>query len=528
MWGPGGDALLDWLDVPRRHRTERESELDADRESDLAGLVLLDLPDHDSTRVEHRVEVDRMVALVDLLVWVVDPQKYADQALHAGYLRDLGDHDAVTLLVLNQVDTLDAADVEACRRDLRRLLAGDGLADVQVLATSALTGAGVADLRAHVAATVAARSAVEERARADLVRASRALRAGVGDSEPDPDGGVGRDQLVDALADAAGVPAVVRAVEADHRRRAAGHVGWPFTRWLRRLRPDPLRRLRLGGDRPELTRMTRSSLPEPTQSQRARVGLATRRVAQGASRGLPPRWAGAVREAADPGGEDLSDALDQAVTGVDLQRRTPWWWPVAGLLQVLLAVAAVAGLGWLVVLGVLDVAARARAARTRPGTAALADRAAARRAAGGHRAGVGRAGGGRGRGTTSRPAGRPRPAPAGAGRRRGAGDGSRRSRARRPRPHPGAAGHPLAVIMHLGTPPRGDHAPRVRHLAVIAESEVPVGRERQVSAGRRRPAPRFACGGRSPQSAAGGRRRHPVRGSLRGVPPPAGGGGTDP
>ncbi len=354
VWGPGGEALLDWLDVPRRHRTERESALDAAHESDLAGLVLLDLPDHDSTRVEHRVEVDRMVALVDLLVWVVDPQKYADQALHAGYLRDLGDHDAVTLLVLNQVDTLAAADVEACRRDLRRLLAADGLADVRVLTTSALTGNGVADLRAHVAATVAARSAVEDRARADLVRSARALRAGVGDSEPDPDGGVGREQLVDVLADAAGVPAVVRAVDADHRRRAAGYVGWPFTRWLRRLRPDPLRRLRLSGvGSAELIRMTRSSLPEPTQTQRARVGLATRRVAQGASQGLPPRWAGAVREAADPGGENLSDALDQAVTGVDLQQRTSWWWPVAGALQVLLAVAAVAGLAWLVTLGVL-------------------------------------------------------------------------------------------------------------------------------------------------------------------------------
>src|SRR5688500_7728418 len=40
--------LLDWLGVPRRHHMS-DPELD--------GLVLLDLPDHDSTESEHRLEV---------------------------------------------------------------------------------------------------------------------------------------------------------------------------------------------------------------------------------------------------------------------------------------------------------------------------------------------------------------------------------------------------------------------------------------------------------------------------------------
>ncbi len=54
------DRLLDWLEVPRRHRHPPEPALD--------GLVLLDLPDHDSVRLEHRLEVDRLVGLVDVLV----------------------------------------------------------------------------------------------------------------------------------------------------------------------------------------------------------------------------------------------------------------------------------------------------------------------------------------------------------------------------------------------------------------------------------------------------------------------------
>ena len=72
------DRLLDWLEVPRRHRHAPEPALD--------GLVLLDLPDHDSVKLEHRLEVDRLVGLVDVLVWVLDPEKYADAAVHDRYL----------------------------------------------------------------------------------------------------------------------------------------------------------------------------------------------------------------------------------------------------------------------------------------------------------------------------------------------------------------------------------------------------------------------------------------------------------
>ena len=97
VWGDGADALLDWLEIQRRHR------LDEDR---LSGLVLLDLPDFDSVETAHRLEVDRIVELADLLVWVVEPQKYADAALHHDYLRPLSTHDESMAVVLNQADLL--------------------------------------------------------------------------------------------------------------------------------------------------------------------------------------------------------------------------------------------------------------------------------------------------------------------------------------------------------------------------------------------------------------------------------------
>ena len=96
--------------------------------------MLLDLPDHDSVRLEHRLEVDRLVGLVDVLVWVLDPEKYADAAVHDRYLAPLAGHAGVLLVVLNQVDRLDDAAAQACLADLRGLLDGEGLAATPVAA----------------------------------------------------------------------------------------------------------------------------------------------------------------------------------------------------------------------------------------------------------------------------------------------------------------------------------------------------------------------------------------------------------
>src|SRR5262245_6103223 len=76
-WGPqGAGEILDWLGIPKRHQISRMGLLDesaSDRE--LQGLVLLDLPDHDSTEVAHHLEVQRLVRFADLMIWVLDPQK---------------------------------------------------------------------------------------------------------------------------------------------------------------------------------------------------------------------------------------------------------------------------------------------------------------------------------------------------------------------------------------------------------------------------------------------------------------------
>ena len=340
VWGAeGADRLLDWLQVPRRHRVEQPDPA-------LDGLVLLDLPDHDSVRLEHRLEVDRLVELVDVLVWVLDPQKYADAAVHDRYLAPLAGHAGVLVVVLNQVDTLDEPAARACLTDLRRLLDAEGLAATPVLAAAGRTGEGVAELRAELARRVAARRAATDRLAADARSAAAALAEhcgavdrGSGSRAHDADERAG---LVDALADAAGVPAVVSAVERSALRGGARHTGWPLLRWLSRLRPDPLGRLHLGNER------ARTSLPTAGVVQQAAVTAALRRARDTAGTGLPQAWRDDLRRTAEFSEERLTDQLDRAVAGTDLgPDRTPLWQRGVGGLQWLLLVVALAGALWL-------------------------------------------------------------------------------------------------------------------------------------------------------------------------------------
>ncbi len=351
IWGdePVGE-LLDWVGVGARHHVEAAQ--DGSQLGSLDGLVLLDLPDFDSREVDHRVEAERVLELVDLFVWVTDPQKYADSRLHDDYVAALATHEAVTMVVLNQVDRLTPAEVEQCRADLVRLMERDGVPRATVLATSVTTGAGVDELRQRLANAVAGRTMARTRLAGDVRAAARVLRAHVAEDEPRVDAPA-RAELLDALARSAGVPTVVHAVERDYRMEAAARTGWPFTRWVHRLRPRPLRRLRLDGkdirvsDADVRSVLGRSSLPPPTPAARAAVDLATRRLADRAGRDLPIPWAEAVENAASPPGASLGDALDQAVVGTSLHARSPVWWRVVGVAQLILAVTAVVGLLWL-------------------------------------------------------------------------------------------------------------------------------------------------------------------------------------
>ncbi|MEU0931748.1 GTPase [Embleya sp. NPDC005971] len=285
-WDPEGAApLLDLLGIEPVRRVARHGSLDARRGGGMpAGLVLLDLPDHDSLDLAHRSEVDAVVAVADHIVWVLDPQKYADAIVHDRYLWPLRHHGHTMTVVLNHADRLPPGDLAACLTDVRMLLAADGLAEVRVLATSSETGLGIAELRRVVLAAAGSGEASVTRLGADLDALTERLEPWFAGEGPGADAFTAedRDALVDGLCDAAGVAVVATAAGAGLRTPRGPLSG-------RRVRRPAVR-------------------PEPVQVHRAEQAI--RRAGTRLTRGLPAPWAGGMHRVLAQGLRGLPAEVD--------------------------------------------------------------------------------------------------------------------------------------------------------------------------------------------------------------------------
>lgn len=118
--------LLDHLDIRERVGQQR-----------LPRLAVIDLPDFDSVARAHRERVNALVPRVDAVIWVLDPEKYNDAAIHVDYLRPLAHYAEQFLFVLNQADRLRPDERDEVVTDLRNSLIADGLDGPDVLATAA-------------------------------------------------------------------------------------------------------------------------------------------------------------------------------------------------------------------------------------------------------------------------------------------------------------------------------------------------------------------------------------------------------
>jgi hypothetical protein len=280
------------------------------------------------------------------MVWILDPQKYADAAVHRRFLVPMAGHSDVLAVVLNQTDLLEPAQVDDCVADLRRLLDSEDLQDVAILVTSAVSGTGVPELRALLAAGVADRRAAAAKISADVddLVARFERHSGDGDAPAGQVQTASAARLADRIAAAAGVPAISDALRSARELRAIDFVGWPVAWFVQRLRGrDPIRKVRLG----MLWNDLRSVTAGPADAQQAEIDNALTDLGDELADGLPKPWSHTVRSAVRSRADEIPAAVGSAIgEALPSEDTVVWWWRVAGLWQGLLLGAAAVAVAW--------------------------------------------------------------------------------------------------------------------------------------------------------------------------------------
>ena len=337
------------------------------------GLILLDMPDFDSVTTTNRDLAARMMRYVDVLVWVVDPQKYADAVIHRDFMVPLAASGAQALCVLNQADKLAPAEVPAVLASLTRLLQAEGTEAhllAAPIAVSARTGEGIDMLRDLLAQVAAAKSLSLQRTDAQLHATASQLRTYAGGEGTVLAGAYALDaeqKLVKACYASSQAEQVLEAATASYRRTAGQHTGWILTRWMSRLKADPLRRLHLGqqdesksaskaekssgllgSDSENAPELVASSLPPLSAAQKAGMANAVRQYSKQMAARIDEPWKRSMKEAALSREAELPELLERDMMRIDYglgRTRAPW--VIFNTLQWIALLSALVGVGWL-------------------------------------------------------------------------------------------------------------------------------------------------------------------------------------
>ena len=337
------------------------------------GLILLDMPDFDSVTTTNRDLAARMMRYVDVLVWVVDPQKYADAVIHRDFMVPLAASGAQALCVLNQADKLAPAEVPAVLASLTRLLQAEGTEAhllAPPIAVSARTGEGVDVLRDLLAQVAAAKSLSLQRTDAQLHATASQLRTYAGGEGTVLAGAYALEaeqKLVKACYTSSQAEQVLEAATASYRRAAGQHTGWILTRWMSRLKADPLRRLHLGqqeetkraskaeksagmlgSDSENAPELVASSLPPLSAAQKAGMANAVRQYSKQMAARIDEPWKRSMKEAALSREAELPELLERDMVRIDYglgRTRAPW--VIFNALQWIALLSALVGVGWL-------------------------------------------------------------------------------------------------------------------------------------------------------------------------------------
>lgn len=337
--------LLEWLKVDAvvTHDDPR-----------LADVAILDLPDVDSVRGEHRAMVDTLLPRIDAVTWIVDPEKYDDERVHA-YWRTLARHADRLRFVLNKGDRLDGDGRGQVAEDLRARLVADGIPRPVLHVVSATGGNGIGRLRAELAEAAHAKVIIAAKLEADRAEAAERLGRSVG---IDPEAGYvplltpdRREAVVGqavsgalTLVDPDGVGRQIASAVLHRARVGGGSFLGRIVALVssatgqRRKQADPA--LYLAAWR------TRGALGRVLNPVRAAM------VEAGAS--LPPESRGRVLEAlgAPSVERDLEQVLDRLTRAESAELEVPRSsvWPVIGFAQIITGALLLFAIAWLVVL----------------------------------------------------------------------------------------------------------------------------------------------------------------------------------
>lgn len=333
--------LLEWLGVGRVVEHDQP---------DLAGVAILDLPDFDSVRLDHRAAVDALLPRIDAVAWVVDLEKYDDERLHE-YLRRLAPHAGRMRFIFNKADRLGMEERRLLVDDLRARLKQAGIEAPVIDIISAQDGTGVAELREELSGRAGAKAIVASKLTTD----ARGAVAAIGEAAGVNPDGTYRPLLAEGEVTAAtetaveGALALVDPVEVSRQmeeavihqaRRQGGSVLARIITLLSTLtgrkqrRADPSAYL--------LDWRRRGSLGHVLNPVRAELVKAAASVP---APSRPP-----ILRKLEAGGmeEAVTRALDRSTREAAGQLEVPrsWLWTFLGFLQLLTGAALLLAIGW--------------------------------------------------------------------------------------------------------------------------------------------------------------------------------------
>lgn len=318
-------------------------------------VVLIDMPDTDSVVGAHRATFERLLPRVDVVWWVVDPEKYSDRLLHRDFLGPLADYQGQFRFVFNQIDRLSSVELREVLQDFESKLKEIGISTPVIIpvAASPPNGfpVGIDRLVDALVELGDAKRAVTAKAIVDIRRAGATIAAVTGVTGE----GIGfesrwetaRSDVVTGLVDMVVATDVVEKAEAEGAavalRTGVGPIGLVITRLrdtrlARALGLSPRDGLANEAAREWASRPGRDTALGTMESLVSQVAFAA---------GGP--YAKAIRSQFDT--ERLTDAVDKTVdlalhrAGQAKLTGRPWWAAVAAM-KWLLTIAVTGGGVW--------------------------------------------------------------------------------------------------------------------------------------------------------------------------------------